>query len=139
MAQSDLDRAVHRATSSPGATAVARLAGSDGEWNHLLIIPVTGRASELFFAAAAIAVLIRRTKILTPLTLAPTALCEAFGLTDREAALATLIGKGLALHEVARSFGISIGTARNHLKAVFDKTHTKRQAELVELLGRLRP
>ena len=83
MAQPDLDRAVHRATASPGATAVARLPGSDGDWNHLLIIPVAGRASDLFFAAAAIAVLIRRTTRSTPLTLAPTALCDAFGLTDR--------------------------------------------------------
>jgi DNA-binding CsgD family transcriptional regulator len=139
MAQPDLDRAVHRATASPGATAVARLPGSNGEWNHLLIIPVTGRASELFFAAAAIAVLIRRTTRSTPLTLAPTALCDAFGLTDREAAVATLIGQGLTLDDVARTLGIAIGTTRNHLKAVFDKTHTNRQAELAELLGRLRP
>ena len=94
MAQPDLDRAVHRATASPGATAVARLPGSNGGWNHLLVIPVTGRASDLFFAAAAVAVLIRRTTRSTPLTLAPTALCDAFGLTDREAAVATLIGQG---------------------------------------------
>jgi DNA-binding CsgD family transcriptional regulator len=139
MAQPDLDRAVHRATASPGATAVARLPVGDGDWNHLLIIPVTGRAGDVFFAAAAIAVLIRRTTRPTPLTLASSALCDAFGLTDREAAVATLIGQGFALEEVARTLGIATGTTRNHLKGVFDKTHMKRQAELVELLGRLRP
>ena len=139
MAQPDLDRAVHRATTSPRATAVARLPASDGECNHLLIIPVTGRAGEVFFAAAAIAVLIRRTTRRTPLTLAPTALYDAFGLTDREAAVATLIGQGFALDEVARTLGIATGTTRNHLKAVFDKKRTKRQAELVALLGGLRP
>jgi DNA-binding CsgD family transcriptional regulator len=71
--------------------------------------------------------------------LEPTALCDLFGLTSREAAIAMLLADGHGLEEIARRLRMAIGTARNHLKSVFEKTDTTRQAELVALLGRLRP
>lgn len=55
----------------------------------------------------------------------------AWGLTPAEARLATLMLKPMSLQETARHLGISLETARTHLKALFAKTQTNRQAELV--------
>ena len=57
-----------------------------------------------------------------------------FGLTPAEAGLAHEITKGDGLSRCAHRLGITISTARSHLKHVFEKTGTKRQAELVRLL-----
>jgi DNA-binding CsgD family transcriptional regulator len=67
------------------------------------------------------------------------AVAQAFALTDREAAVTCLIAEGATLADVARHLGMQIGTVRVHLRSVFAKTGTNRQAELVALLGRLRP
>jgi len=139
LAQAGLDRAIARAIVRPAATAAARLPTSDGDWNSLLIIPVLGRARDVFRAAVAVAVLVKRSRRPGPLALRPSALREAFDLTDREARVAALLGDGLGLEEIARALRMGPGTARNHLKSVFEKTGAKRQAELVALLGVLRP
>ncbi|MGV7217457.1 helix-turn-helix transcriptional regulator [Bradyrhizobium sp. UFLA05-112] len=65
-------------------------------------------------------------------------LMEIFGLTRAQAHLARLLVMGKSLKEVAREMNIAPGTARNHLKAVFVRTATKRQGELISLLSRLR-
>ncbi|MGY8681242.1 helix-turn-helix transcriptional regulator [Bradyrhizobium sp. UFLA05-153] len=65
-------------------------------------------------------------------------LMEIFGLTRVQAHLARLLVMGKSLKEVARDMNIAPGTARNHLKAVFVRTATKRQGELISLLSRLR-
>jgi DNA-binding CsgD family transcriptional regulator len=60
-----------------------------------------------------------------------------FGLTSAEARLASLVGVGLSPNAAAAQIGISHETARSQLKAIFGKTETHRQAELVALLSRL--
>ncbi|WP_439373039.1 helix-turn-helix transcriptional regulator [Bradyrhizobium sp. DASA03120] len=65
-------------------------------------------------------------------------LMEIFGLTRVQAHLARLLVMGKSLKEIAREMNISAGTARNHLKAIFVRTATKRQGELISLLSRLR-
>jgi DNA-binding CsgD family transcriptional regulator len=60
-----------------------------------------------------------------------------FDLTPREIAVATALARGHDLVETADSLGITPGTVRNHLKAVFLKTHTHRQSELVSLILRI--
>ena len=65
------------------------------------------------------------------------ALERIYRLTQAEAKLAVLLGRGAVLAEAARALGICVGTARAQLKAIFDKTHIHRQAELVILIGRL--
>lgn len=59
---------------------------------------------------------------------------QFYGLTPTEARLAALIACGNSIEEVAAELGITTGTARVHLKHVFSKTHTGRQAELVHLV-----
>ena len=59
-----------------------------------------------------------------------------YGLSAREAAIAAALLNGSDLAKAAESLGIARGTARTHLKAIFAKTGTHRQAELVALLLR---
>ena len=58
-------------------------------------------------------------------------LSELYGLTDTETELTALLAKGLSISSIAENLEISVHTARTHLKHVFTKTGSKRQAELV--------
>jgi len=62
------------------------------------------------------------------------ALVDAFRLTQREAAIAGLLASGHDLKSAAGVLAIGIGTARNHLKHVFEKTDTHSQAKLMAVL-----
>jgi DNA-binding CsgD family transcriptional regulator/PAS domain-containing protein len=64
-------------------------------------------------------------------------LANTFGLTPAVARVASIIAEGLNPEQAAQQLGISKATARNQLKAVFAKTATHRQGELVALLSRL--
>lgn len=55
-------------------------------------------------------------------------------LTLREAQLAAALARDMSLSEAADSLGITIGTARQYLKAIFARTGTDSQARLVRLL-----
>ncbi len=61
-------------------------------------------------------------------------LARTFRLTPSEAKLACVIARGASPEIAARELKISRETARNQLKAVFAKTDTHRQSELVALL-----
>jgi len=65
-----------------------------------------------------------------------TLLREFYGLTATEAAVAIHAARGEGLGVVAQALGIAPSTARSHLKRVFEKTDTHRQAELARLLAR---
>ena len=64
---------------------------------------------------------------------------RVFGLTAAEARLATRLAAGESLDSAADAVGVGKETARTQLKAVFGKTSTGRQAELVALISRLLP
>ncbi|ESX71590.1 transcriptional regulator [Mesorhizobium sp. LSHC420B00] len=67
----------------------------------------------------------------------PQTLQKMFGLTGAETHLALRLAQGDAPLEIARSWRLSRTTIRSHLASLFAKTETKRQAELVALLGRI--
>ncbi len=67
----------------------------------------------------------------------PDLLRLTFGLTRAEAALALRLLAGHGLPSAAAELGVSHSTARTHLRAIFRKTGTNRQAELARLLARL--
>jgi DNA-binding CsgD family transcriptional regulator len=62
---------------------------------------------------------------------------KLFNLTPAEASLAVNIGRGKTPAAIARSNRVTIATVRSQLAAVFAKTNTQRQAELVGLLARV--
>ena len=53
------------------------------------------------------------------------------GLTPAERCVAQLLCAGVDLERIARELEVSRSTVRGHLKQIFGKTHTHRQAELV--------
>jgi DNA-binding CsgD family transcriptional regulator len=60
-----------------------------------------------------------------------------FGLTAAETQLAVELARGHNLLDIARSRRLSRTTIRSQLGALFVKTQTRRQADLVALLGRV--
>ncbi|WP_375194265.1 helix-turn-helix transcriptional regulator [Sphingobium sp.] len=59
---------------------------------------------------------------------------DRFQLTRSEAALALRLAEGAALADAASELDIAYNTARSHLRAIFAKTGTHRQVQLVTLL-----
>lgn len=62
------------------------------------------------------------------------ALGGSFGLTQSEITFCRRLLLGETIAEAAERLGITLGTARTRLKAIFHKTGTSRQAELMLLL-----
>jgi DNA-binding CsgD family transcriptional regulator len=92
-----------------------------------------GVSRDLFAPCQAVIVLVDPEKGQHP----PEALLRSlFGLTPAEARLATLLGGGHSLTVAAERIGVAKATARTQLKAIFEKTQARRQAELVALLQR---
>jgi len=61
-------------------------------------------------------------------------LATHFGLTAAESRLAVRLAEGRTIAEAAKTAGISLATARSHLRNIFAKTATSRQSELALLL-----
>jgi len=100
----------------------------------LRVLPVHGAARTPFLGARALLTL----TVVEPRPGPKLALlAKAFGLTPAEARLASIIAEGLNPERAAEELGISKVTARNQLKAIFGKTGSHRQSELVALLSRL--
>jgi DNA-binding CsgD family transcriptional regulator len=97
------------------------------------VLPAAGLAGALGEGTRAILLL---TDLETQPQLPESRLMLLFGLTPAEARLAARLGTGETLEAAASALQVSLGTARNQLKAVFAKTQTNRQAELIALLCR---
>ncbi|AZO09735.1 helix-turn-helix transcriptional regulator [Mesorhizobium sp. M3A.F.Ca.ET.080.04.2.1] len=67
----------------------------------------------------------------------PQTLQKMFGLTGAETHLALRLARGDAPLEIAERTRLSRTTIRTQLASLFAKTETRRQAELVALLGRI--
>lgn len=72
-----------------------------------------------------------------PVSLPARDLERLFGLTPAESQVAALLAGGDRLDSTAEKLGVTTGTARTHLKHIFDKTGTGRQSELAQLLNSL--
>jgi DNA-binding CsgD family transcriptional regulator len=66
-------------------------------------------------------------------------LLQLFPLTPAEARLARALAHGQTPEEYASETGVSIATVRTQLRAVFDKTGTRRQTDLIRLLVSIPP
>jgi DNA-binding CsgD family transcriptional regulator len=137
LAQGPLDAAIAQAVASPGSPAMVSLPDADGGRDFMQIVPVGGRARDVFLSTAAVAVLIA-SKPRRRAAFDHTLIRDVLSLTDREADVALLLSEGLSPAEIAKHLRIQVDTVRDHLKSVFDKTGTRRQAEFVALLGSLR-
>jgi DNA-binding CsgD family transcriptional regulator len=113
-----------------------RLLGPDSRWGLLLRAVPLAPNHDVFdvFRPAALLTL---ADLDQPHRVRRSELIALFGLTDREADVAALLGEGLSLDDAARRLEISDHTVRQHLKAVFGKVGVSRQAELVRIISRL--
>lgn len=63
-----------------------------------------------------------------------TRLRQIYGLTGAEARIAALLARGYRLDEIAAMLDVAYETTRKHLKQIFGKTGTRRQADLVRMV-----
>lgn len=97
------------------------------------VFPASGLIPVAFGQARA---LLLFTDLAQPVAPGEATLRAMFGLSRSEARLGAMMVRGLGLPEIAARYGLSIATLRTQLKAVYVKTGTRRQAELVALLSR---
>jgi DNA-binding CsgD family transcriptional regulator len=67
----------------------------------------------------------------------PAALAQLFRFTGAEARLALHLARGETLAEAASQLGVARATLASQLNAIFQKTHTRRQSDLMRLLHTL--
>ena len=117
---------------APGPLAIPRVAGRPVV---VRAAPIVGRGRDLFHEAKAILTLVDPDR---GADVGEDALKRIFGLTEAEARVARRLARGLSLQEISAIQGVTIFTVRTHLREIFSKTETQRQAELVALLNRIR-
>jgi DNA-binding CsgD family transcriptional regulator len=98
------------------------------------VLPVDGATRTPFLGARALLALLDLNAERRPDC---AVVAQAFGLSPAETRLAALIATGLSPERAAEQLGVTRETVRTQLKAIFAKTGTSRQAELVALAGRL--
>jgi DNA-binding CsgD family transcriptional regulator len=79
-------------------------------------------------------ILISDTSRSTAAQAAPQDLRDVFALTPTEAAIASRLADGQGVKTIAKGMGTSVSTVRTHLHRLFNKTGTRRQADLVRLV-----
>ncbi len=120
-----LSRRDRIALSSPSPIIISR---GGLPWLMMEAMPVADAAQNTFQNCSAVVVV----SDLTRACLADTAkLSLIFGLTSSEARLVAMLLSGNDLHSAARHIGTSYETVRSQLKAVFSKTGTHCQSQLL--------
>ena len=107
-----------------------------GERDYIAIATTVSSRAGLFqeWAPAACVLIIDPARTRQP----PEALLRrAFGLTAAEARVAALLMADRRIEDAASLLGVSLATVRTHVAALFRKTGTNRQAELIRLLASL--
>lgn len=131
-----LERAVHQALADPradawtgGCVAVPR---SFGQRPYVVrVIPTSAAELNGMASPTALVVIVDPEQEPVPDS---EALRRLYGLTKTEAEVALRVLDGTGVVPIAEQLSISVSTVRTHLKHVFHKTDTHRQAELVRLL-----
>lgn len=122
------DTAAGTGTSAGGAVAIER---DERLPLTLLVAPFRPARDGLGATLPVAVVFIRDPEVQIP---GASVLQDLFGLTPAEACVASLLSTGRSVDEVAADQHITAGTARTHLKHIFAKTGTSRQAQLVALI-----
>jgi DNA-binding CsgD family transcriptional regulator len=118
---------------SSGTTRSIPLPATDGQAALIVHLLPVSRAAHDIFAAAKMLLLV--TDVTAPEAPTQELLAGLFDLTPAEARVARALATGLPLDRVAAEFGVSVQTIRNQLAAVFHKTGTSRQVELLRLIA----
>jgi DNA-binding CsgD family transcriptional regulator len=111
--------------------------GADHVAHHVAhVLPLTaGARREVAAPHRAAAVLVVHNAAQNPSS-SPEVIAKAFGLTPREVAVLFALAEAPGVAEMSEMLGLSAATIRTHLRALFAKTGTTRQAELVKLMAK---
>jgi DNA-binding CsgD family transcriptional regulator len=119
-----------RADQAPACLFIPRPSGLP---NYTLVVAPAGAGASVGSRVAATLFL---TDPVGPSALpVPALLADGLGLTATEAEVARLAAMGRGMPFVAQSLGISLNTARTHLKAIYSKTGVNQQAALARLIA----
>jgi DNA-binding CsgD family transcriptional regulator len=131
-----LDEAIRRykAQAVPTVQSVPVMSRDGAPALILHLLPVRRAARDIFSRSMAILAVTTVGEVGPP---DMRVLCGLFDLTPAEARIARGIAMAQTPDAVATNLGISVETARSHLKKIMQKTGTTRQAELVLLLSGL--
>jgi DNA-binding CsgD family transcriptional regulator len=109
------------------------LPASDGEGLIATILPVgEGRRSSLMAPWSAKWAVFSQNPMSVP-QIPGEAFAHLYGLTGGELRVVLAVAPGLGVPEAAKLLGLSKETVKTHLQRAFEKTGTKRQAELTRL------
>jgi DNA-binding CsgD family transcriptional regulator/PAS domain-containing protein len=126
--QTSLDRGEH-----PGG-GLPIVAGGGDQTYYVVVSPLKSSQIESALSLARVCAAVFIGSAEQKSELSADVLNYLFGLTRAEARLAVELARGFEIKEIAERLNISPHTARTQLKAVFQKTGTRRQTELVKLL-----
>jgi DNA-binding CsgD family transcriptional regulator len=127
-ALADVDLREPRSIPLPATASSAAIVGH--------IVPLRRAATDIFTRGDAILIC---TVVSTPEAPLTELLTGLFDLTPSEARVARGISIGQTLAQIANGNDVSRATVRNQLKAISEKTGTRRQVDLAILLSGLRP
>jgi DNA-binding CsgD family transcriptional regulator/PAS domain-containing protein len=128
-----LQALIHHAAGKDGKRRAGRLCLNTSQQQELLVTPVPAESAfnqSLQKPLVLLALLGNQPQ--SPL------LAELFQLSPAEQRLAELLAQSFTPEGCAQRLKVSINTVRSQLRALFRKTDTTRQAELVNLFARLR-
>lgn len=123
-------RLIQVATEGACTSSVLRIARADVKPLLLVVQPVQGDGLGIPQAAA----LVFFTDLNQTHKSDPILLQELFAFSPTESKIAGLLMEGYAMEHISAELAITENTARNHLKSLFAKTQTKKQAELLRML-----
>lgn len=132
LAQAVAEAASGTTVDIPRSGIVVSLKGSAGCDLAAWVLPLDGGLRrELGAGFAHVAVFLRELGDTSPF---PAELfVRRYGITPAECRVLMLVVQGMTIADAARTIGISLPTAKTHLARLFEKTGTKRQADLVRL------
>jgi len=111
------------------------MAARTGEQHIAHILPLTSgarrRAGVEYSACAAI--FVRKVELEPPS--APKVMAQLYGLTPSELRVLLAVFETGSIEDIANVLGVSVPTVKTHLRRLFDKTGTRRQTDLVKLVG----
>lgn len=131
-AESHLQRAIRAAAAEPGRACAFALHLDGARPATVITAPLAADPKAARRGRAPLALVLVDAGEVDPQPIA-WRMRQVYGLTPAEARVAALVALGQTVEEIALSMQLKRPTLRTHLRNIFGKTGTRRQAELVSL------